>query len=77
MVALKVSGVLPVCGVVAVTWKSQPVPDSGTVCGLLAALSVTTSVPVRAPATVGANVTLMVQVPAAASVAGLAGQVLV
>ena len=77
MVALKVSGVLPVCGEVAVIWKSQPVPVSGTICGLKAALSVTVSVPVRAPTTVGANVTFIVQVPAAASVAGLTGQVFV
>jgi hypothetical protein len=35
------------------------------------------SVPVRAPIAVGANVTLIVQVPAAARVAGATGQLLV
>ncbi len=64
-----------VAGAVAV--KSQPVPVNGTVCGLPPALSVTVSVPVRAPTAVGANVTLIVQVfdPAVAgNVAGLIGQ---
>ena len=36
-----------------------PVPDNAAVCGLLLALSVTLSVPVLAPATFGANVTLI------------------
>src|SRR6266581_1476618 len=54
----------------AVSVKSQPVPVNGTVCGLPPALSVTVSVPVRAPTAVGANVTLMVQFALAASVPG-------
>ena len=51
-----------------------PVPVSAAVCGLFGALSVTVSVPVMAPALVGVNTTLMVQVPAAAR---LVGQLLV
>jgi len=74
MVALKTSGLLPLSVGGAVTWKSHPVPVSGIVCGLPPALSVTVNVPVRAPTTVGANVTLMVQVPPAANVAGPIGQ---
>ena len=77
IVALKMSGLLPVSDAGAVTWKSQPVPVSGIVCGLEGTLSVIVSVPVRAPTAVGANVTLMVQVPPDARVAGLIGQVLV
>jgi hypothetical protein len=77
MVALNISGLLPDSDGVAVTWKSHPVPVSGIVCGLPPALSVTVSVPVRAPTTVGANVTPIEQVPAAARVAGLIGQVFV
>src|SRR6266850_1074992 len=61
----------------AVTVKSQPAPVNGTVCGLPPALSVIVSVPVRAPTVVGANVTLIVHVPAAASVAGLTGHAFV
>ena len=45
-----------------------PVPVSGTVCGLPAALSVTLTVADRAPVVVGVNVTLMVQLVPAASV---------
>src|SRR2546421_730820 len=44
--------------------------------GLPPALSATDSVPVRAPEAVGVKVTLMVQVPLAAKVAGLMGQAL-
>jgi hypothetical protein len=51
-----------------------PVPVRATVCGLLGALSVTVSVPVRVPALLGTNTTLMVQVPAAGK---LVGQLLV
>ena len=54
-----------------------PVPVRLTVCGLPPALSVMVKVPVRAPATVGVNVTLIVQVfdPAVAGkVVGLIGQ---
>src|SRR5579862_964177 len=38
-----------------------PLPDREIVCGLLVALSAKTTVPKRLPATVGVNVTLMVQ----------------
>jgi hypothetical protein len=74
MVALKMSGLVPVSVGGAVTWKSHPVPVSGIVCGLPPALSVTVNVPARAPTTVGANVTLIVQVPPASNVAGPIGQ---
>ena len=47
------------------------------VCGLPLALSVIVTAPLRDPLVAGVNVTLMAQVPLAASVAGLAGQVLV
>src|SRR5208283_1618899 len=70
MVALKMSGLVPLSVGGAVTWKSHPVPVSGIVCGLPPALSVTVSVPVRGPTTVGENVTLIVHVPAAGNVAG-------
>src|SRR5437588_8896287 len=46
------------------------------ICGLPPALSATDSVPVRAPEAVGVKVTLIVQFPPAAKVAGLAGQAL-
>src|SRR5207244_627161 len=45
-------------------------------CGLPPALSASDSVPVRAPKAVGVKVTLMVQFPPAAKVAGLVGQAL-
>lgn len=65
-------------GAVAVIVKSGgvfvPVPVSGTVCGLPAALSVMVKVPARAPSAVGVNVTLILQFAPAASVAGLIGQ---
>lgn len=41
---------------------STPVPDSATVCGLLEALSVKLSVPVRLPSAVGVKVTLTLHV---------------
>src|ERR1700674_4240312 len=47
---------------------AMPVPDSGTVCGLFAALSVIVMLPVRAPSWVGVKVTLMMQFAPAASV---------
>jgi hypothetical protein len=53
--------------------KSHPVPVNGTVCGLPPALSVTVSVPARAPRAVGANVTLIVQVFAAGAGGNVAG----
>jgi hypothetical protein len=43
--------------------KSVPNPESGTICGLLAALSTMTSVPVLLPAVAGEKVTVMVQLP--------------
>ena len=46
---------------------ATPVPVKLAVCGLPAALSVTVIVPVRVPATVGVNVTLIVQLALAAS----------
>ena len=49
---------------------ATPVPDSATVCGLSAALSVKVSDPVSAPSTVGENVTLTVHFAPAASVPG-------
>src|SRR5579862_9130551 len=45
-----------------------PVPARLTVCGLVIALSVIVMDPVYAPVVVGVNVTLMVQVPRAATV---------
>src|SRR5205807_476672 len=53
-----------------------PCPLSVMICGLPPALSVTDSVPVRAPEAVGVKVTLMVQFAPAAKVAGLVGQAL-
>ena len=44
-----------------------PVPVSETVCGLPLALSVTETVPVLEPATVGVKITEIVQVPDAAT----------
>ena len=46
-----------------------PVPVRLAVCGLFVALSVTVRVPVRVPPAVGVNVTLMVQVSPAATLA--------
>jgi hypothetical protein len=54
-----------------------PVPVSVTFCGLEVPVSVTVRVPLRAPRALGVNVTEMVQLAPAASVAGLTGQVLV
>src|SRR5947207_8710067 len=42
---------------------ATPVPPSRTLCGLPAALVATESEPIRVPALVGENVTLIVQVP--------------
>ena len=63
--------------VAAVSEKSVPVPESETEWGLLEALSVIVTAAVRLPVTVGVNVTLMEQFAFTASVALLAGQVLV
>ncbi len=49
-------------------WPDTPVPDSGTVCGLPAALSVTLTEAERAPTAEGVKVTLIVQVAFGASV---------
>lgn len=54
--------------------KSEPEPPKETTCGLVGPLSVMVNVPVRVPATVGANETLIVQ---AAPAARLCGQVFV
>ena len=57
--------------------EPTPVPDTPAVWGLLLALSVTVNVALRAPVAVGVKVTLIVQVPLAAKVEGLMGQLLV
>jgi len=46
---------------------TTPFPVKDTVCGLLLALSLTTTVPVREPVVVGLNTTLTVQFPPAGS----------
>src|SRR6516164_1429553 len=56
---------------------APPAPLSAAVCGLVTALSETFNWPVRAPATVGENVTLTEHDTPAASVAGARGQLLV
>src|SRR5437870_4991524 len=53
-----------------------PFPLRENICGLPPASSASDSVPVRAPEAVGVKVTLMVQFPPAAKVAGLVGQAL-
>jgi hypothetical protein len=70
---VRLLGVTVTVGAVVVV----PVPVSGTACGLPVALSATLIAPVRVPAAVGLNVTLIAQWALAASVAGLTGQVLV
>jgi len=52
-----------------------PVPLSGAICGVFVALSLTVSVPVRTPSTVGVKVTEILQLPPAATVAGAIGHV--
>jgi hypothetical protein len=47
--------------------EAVPVPASATDCGLAAALSLKRSAPVRFPVAVGVKVTLIVQLPPAAS----------
>ena len=56
---------------------ATPAPDTLDVWGLLLALSVTVRVAPRVPVAAGVKVTLMVQVPLAARVEGLTGQLLV
>jgi len=51
------------------TMKSSPAPDMVVFCGLLVALSVKVSEPVRFPLAVGANVTLTEQLAPAARLA--------
>src|SRR5437588_330949 len=58
------------------TAGAVPFPLSIMICGLPPALSATDSVPVRAPKDAGVKVTLIVQFPLAAKVAGLMGQAL-
>ena len=48
----------------------KPVPESATVCGLPAALSLIVSAPVRFPEAVGVKVTFMAQVPLLANELG-------
>jgi hypothetical protein len=54
-----------------------PLPLSETICGLLLALSVMDKVAARLPRTDGSNMTEIVQVPPAANVLGVSGQVVV
>jgi hypothetical protein len=49
--------------------SAVPVPERLAVCGLFVALSVTVNVPLRAPVAVGVNVTLIVQLAPAATLA--------
>src|SRR5207302_1103561 len=58
------------------TAGAVPFPLRDNICGLARASSVGDSVPVRAPDAVRVEVTLMVQVPPAAKVAGRVGQAL-
>src|SRR5438552_2932056 len=57
--------------------EAIPVPDTPAVWGLLLALSVTVNVALRDPVAAGVKVTLIVQVPLAARVEGLTGQLFV
>src|SRR3954451_8936184 len=57
---------------VTVIADASPLPDSATVCGLPAALSVTVSVPVAAPPAVGWKRTVMTQLAPAATVPPIA-----
>src|SRR5205807_2096624 len=70
------SGWLPKSRLVEVGRASgrERVPLSIMICGLPPALSATDSVPVRAPKAAGVKVTLIVQFPLAAKVAGFMGQ---
>ena len=70
---LTVAEVAPTCAPPMLI-VAKPVPVNATVCGLLAALSVMLSVPVRAPVADGVNTTAMLQV---LSVGRLDPQVLV
>src|SRR6266566_1571497 len=57
--------------------STVPVPDTPAVWGVLLALSVTVNVALRVPVAAGVKLTLMVQLPLAARVEGLIGQLLV
>ena len=54
-------------GAKLIAGAAVPVPVNAIVCGLPAALSVTVIAPVRAPATVGVKITVIVHVPATAT----------
>ena len=54
-----------------------PVPLSATLCGLALPLSLIVTEAERDPVVVGVKLTLMVQLPLTASVAGLTGQLFV
>lgn len=56
---------------------TAPAPESPIVCGLFGALSEMVSVPLRVPAAVGVNVTLIVQLAFTATSAGKLPQVFV
>jgi hypothetical protein len=60
---------------VSVTAGAWPAPLNATVCGLVAASSVTVTFAVLDPPAVGVNVTETVQLAPTASVEGLVGQV--
>jgi hypothetical protein len=66
-------------GVTAIDTRdgAVPVPLRVTSCGLEPPLSATVRVPLRVPSALGVKVIEIVQVPDAASVAGLIGQLLV
>ena len=59
----------------AVVFPAVPVPVNGIDCGLPVTLSVTTSVPGRAPVNVGLKVTETVQFPPTLTFDGVNGQV--
>ena len=58
---------VPKVKLVGESFAVVPIPLSGTFCGLPAALSLTDKAALRAPAAVGLNVTLIVQLEPAAN----------
>lgn len=68
--------IVAVLGETEIVKSGVPVPESGSVCGLPAALSVIVSVALLSEVAAGLNVTLIVQLAAAASVDGDIGQLL-
>ena len=68
--------IVAVVGETEILKSAIPVPESGSVCGLPAALSVIVSVATRMTAAVGLKVALIVQLAPAASVDGDIGQLL-